>query len=414
MEPRREQPAEINEPDGALPLRDALALALVRNPKLASVSWESRITEARKLQAGVLPNPEVEMAAEEVAGNGSRRGTESAVYGIRLSQLVELGGKRSARVDLADSERRLAGWDRESQRLAVLTQTTLGFIDVLAAQEHLALAQELVRISEKTLTTVSSRVEAGKVAPLERAKAEVEAANNRVAQNKADSELRASRKRLVATWGSTLPRFATAAGDLQLITDIPTYERVQALLGQNPEVARWAQEMERRLAALALEQARRIPDLTIGVSAQRFKADDEQAYAFSLGMPLPIFDRNQGGVLEARYRLAQGEHDRKDAEVRAAAALAESYEALVTARAEAIGLRDTVVPAATRAFEAAQNGYQEGKFSYLDVLDAQRTLFEARGSLLEAQARYQRSVAIIESLIGTSLDTLNTQPTTKD
>ncbi len=397
------------EPEGELTLRDALSLALMHNPKLASTSWSVRIGEARTLRAGLLPNPEIEFEADEVAGSGGRRSFDAAGMSIRLSQLIELGGKRSARKRVAESEGRLAGWDYETARLAVLTDATLEFIDVLAAQERLQLTQEILRLSEKTLATVTERVNAGKVSPLEKTKAAVELANNKIELGKVRSELRSVRKRLASTWGSMDPRFSMAVGAMDSVSEIPIFESVQALLSQNPDVARWTQEMEQRLAALALERARRVPDLTVGVGVQRFEETNDHALTFGLGLPLPLFDRNQGGVLEAHYRQAQIRHERKSAEVRTAAALAESYEALIAARAEAIGLRNEIVPGATRAFDAAQEGYKQGKFGYLEVLDAQRTLFAARSRLLNALAQYHRSVAIVESLIGTKLDSLQNE-----
>jgi cobalt-zinc-cadmium efflux system outer membrane protein len=193
---------------------------------------------------------------------------------------------------------------------------------------------------------------------------------------------------------------------MDLVTDVPAYEDVRALLAQNPNVARWAEEMKQRLAALALERARRVPDLSVGIGVQRFEETGAHALTFGLSLPLPLFDRNQGGVLEARHRLAQAGHERKSAEVRTAAAIAESYETLTAARSEVIGLKDQVVPGAVKAFDAANEGYRQGKFGYLEVLDAQRTLFEARGRLLDGQARYHRSVAIVESLIGAKLESL--------
>ncbi len=425
----------IVEPGGELMLRDALSLALMHSPELAAVAWEARAAEARTLQAGLWPNPELEVEIEELrwsdgadasstrttlGSNGSfeiERETESgpgsgfsnAEYTIIMSQLIELDGKRGKRVRAARLEQDLAGWDYETERLAVLTDATLGFIDVLAAQGRLQLAQEIVCLSEKTLATVAQLVNVGKVSPLEKTKAAVELANNKIELDKAGSELRFARKRLASTWGSMAPRFSKAVGAMDRVSEIPVFETVQALLRQNPNVARWAQEMEQRLATLALERARRVPDLTVGLGVQRFEETNDYALTFGLSLPLPLFDRNQGGVLEAHYRLAQLRHERKSAEVRTSTALAESYETLVSARNEAIGLRDEVVPGAAKAFDAAQEGYQQGKFGYLEVLDAQRTLFEARSRFLNALAQYHRSVAIVESLIGTKLDSLQNQ-----
>lgn len=191
-------------PESKLTLRAALEAALLRNPALAAASWNRRIGEAQILQAGLLPNPELEIGVEDVAGTGGgNSGVEATETTIALGQLVELGGKRAARIRLATAEGQLAGWDYEAERLAVLTGTALAFVDVLAAQEQLRLTGDLLTLSEQTYKTVDERVKAGKVSPLEKAKAAVELANSKIELAKAKSELRSARTRPV-TPGSAM------------------------------------------------------------------------------------------------------------------------------------------------------------------------------------------------------------------
>lgn len=401
-----DDPAELREPTGTLRLSDALALALKHNPKLGEFSWSVRISEARALQAGVRPNPELEIDIEEFGGAGSRREFYGAETSIRLSQLIELGGDRGARARVAGWENHVARTDYEAERLAVLTETTLAFIDVLEAQERILLVESLHRISVETVNAVKERVDAGKVSPLEETKASIERANTRVDLTNAQSHLAVARRRLAATWGGAAPRFAAAAGTLERVDAIPTFESLEKLLDKNPAVARWAGEMERRLAELALERAQRVFDLTLSAGVTRFEESGDYALAMGVSLPLPLFDRNQGGVREARYRLAQTEHQTKAARLQTSAALSESYEAMASARAEALALETEVVPASGRAFEAARRGYRQGKFAYLEVLDAQRTFAQSEGRLIDALARYHRAAALVESLVGARLESL--------
>jgi cobalt-zinc-cadmium efflux system outer membrane protein len=389
-----------------LPLREALSLALLHNPQLAANSWNLRLGEARTWQAGLPPNPELEVEVEEFAGSGARQGFQGAETTIRLSQLVELGGKRGARSRLAGAKAKLAGWDYEAERLALLTETTLSFIDVLAAQEQLRLAKDSQRLAEETVMVVAERVRAGKVSPLEETRAGIERANSRIELARASEALKAARRRLAATWGSEIPRFTRATGTLDEVMEIPPLSAVESLLHQNPAVARWAGEMEQRLAARALERAKRVPNLTASLGVQQFAETDDHSLVLSLGFPLPLFDRNQGSLEEARLRLAQGHLEARNAEIRTGTALAESYSSLTAARTEVLALKTEVVPAAGEIFSGARDGYRQGKFGYLEVLDAQRTLFAANKRLLAALASYHQAVAIVESLIGTRLDTL--------
>ena len=127
------------------------------------------------------------------------------------------------------------------------------------------------------------------------------------------------------------------------------------------------------------------------------------ALIFGLSFPLPLFDRNQEAIREAQYNLARAFEERKSAEVVVRTALAATYQALSAAWATAIALKNDVLPGAQSAFDAVTEGYRIGKFDFLEVLDAQRTFFEVRGSYIDALAEYHRAVADVERLIGEPL-----------
>ena len=178
--PAAEEPVLLEEPTGVINLRQALSLALMHNPDLKAFSWDVRAGEARTLQAGLRPNPELEAEIEEFGGSGDLSGFDAIETAVQLSYLIELGGKRGKRKQVAALETDLAGWDYETARLDVLTQVTQSFVDVLAAQEAVALNEELVRLAEQVFNTVKAQVEAGKVSPVEGTRTQVELANSRI------------------------------------------------------------------------------------------------------------------------------------------------------------------------------------------------------------------------------------------
>ncbi len=396
-----ERPAP--NPSGVLTLRQALALALLGNPDLAAVSWDVRAAEARALQASLLPNPELEAEAEEVLGTEGRSGIQAAEVSLVLSQAIEMGGKRARRVRVAELEGELAGWDQEAQRLAVLTEVAKAFVEVLAAQERAALAGQLAKLAEQGEGTVAEKIEAGKESAVEGDKARVEVATSRIELARARRALAARRKALAALWGARAAAFERAEGGLDALAPVPPAEALVALVAESPEVARWATELRHREARLALERANAVADVTLSGGVQYFNEDEGGSFILGVGVPLPIFDRNQGGIGEARADLAKAREERRAADVRVHAELAEAYEGLAAAHAEATALESQVLPAAERAFAAAQEGYRQGKFGYLEVLDAQRTLFEGRQELIEALASYHKAVADVERRIGRSL-----------
>jgi len=398
------------EPTGVLTLRQALALALLRNPELASTAWEVRAGEARTLQAGLLPNPEVGVEVENFAGSGEFRGVDAAETTITLGQVIELGGKRLRRARVAALERDLAVWDYEATRLNVFTATTKAFVEVLSAQAQLALHEELVRLAEQVLRTVTARVQAGQVSPVEETRARVALSTNRIALERAGRVLVAAREHLTATWGSAAPAFERVEGALEPLVPIPSAERLAQRIRQNPDIARWVAEMAQRQATVALEEARRIPNVTANGGVRRLNETRDTALIMQLTLPIPLFDRNQGALLAARYQLARAGEERRTAEVRVLTELAATYAELSSAFAEATALQNDVLPGAQSAFEAFSEGYRQGKFGFLDVLDAQRTLFEARGRYIEALTAYHQAVADMERLIGEPLGAVTALP----
>jgi cobalt-zinc-cadmium efflux system outer membrane protein len=392
------QPAMAVEPDGPLTLRQALTLAMLFSPDLAGASWEVRRAEARAIQASLPPNPEIRF--EEF---GARSVAEPI---LGATQVFFLSDKLARQKQVALLDRDLAGWDWEGMRIRVYLDTTKAFVALVAAQERLTLAEEILGISQKLLHAIGERVRGGKASPVEEMKAKVELATLRADLEQARQAVQAARLRLAAAWGGTTPQFAKAEGRLEVTGEIPTAEQILGLVEQNPEVARWATEMQRRQAVVRLERRRAIPDVTIGVAAKHSAAEDNTGWIAGVSIPLPIFDRNQGTIRESRYDMARGREEQRATKARVLTEIAEAYQTMASAHARSSILGGDVVPEAQKAFDAALAGYHEGKFPYLDVLDAQRTVFDARGQHLEALAEYLSAVADIEGLIGQGLDTV--------
>jgi outer membrane protein, heavy metal efflux system len=403
------QPAAVTEPTGPLSLRQALALALMNNPELAGSSWEVRSAEARRLQANLPPNPELEVNVENFGGTGAVRGTGAAETTLQLGQLIELGDKRMKRNRVAALDRDLAGWDYEARRLDVYAQTTRSFVTLLAAQEKTALAGELMRISQQVKDTATERVNSGKAAPLEQNKAEVALGLSKLELEQAKQEVESQRQQLASLWGAAEAQFTIAEGHFQTVAAIPTRQQLSALLEKNPDIARWRTEMEQRQAALALARAKGIPDITIRGGGKYLAESADAAFVAGISVPLPLFDRNQGNIRESRFNLAKAHADRQAAEARAHASLADAYQLLAVSFTEIQILTGDVLPAAEKAFDAANEGYRHGKFAYLDVLDAQRTLFELKVQSIEARAAYHRAAADVERLVGQDLQSIQAQ-----
>ena len=387
---------------GMLTLEQAQALALERNHRLNARSHAVRAAEARILQARAIPNPELEVEVEEYDRGGEA--FDSAETAIVLGQRVELGGKRRWRIRVSEAEVELAGWDYERKRRDVLAETVQRFVGVLTAQRRLDLAESTVDLAEMISHAVAERVKAGKEPPLQLSKAAAELELARMELLESRSDLDVARKMLGALWGTEAPMFRGVEGDLDAVPEsVPAIEAFRSRLAANPDVARWGAELQHRRDILSSERAARVPDIEASIGFLRFEEDDTDALAFRIGMPLPLFDRNSGSIAAAKHEISRAEAERRAAETAAATALASAHAQLVSAHRRVVTLRMKVVPAMEAALDAARKGYEQGKFGFLDMLDAQRGLFDAEADLVTGLSAYHSTAADMERLTGTTI-----------
>ena len=391
------------EPSGPLDLRSALALARQFNPGLSSASREREAADAAVVQARAWPNPVFEAQVEDL-----RRDNRTTT--LQLSQPIELGGKRAARAAAAERARDQAASALLARRSELRASTITLFFDVLAAQERLRLAQDSAGLAEAATRAAVNRVAAGKVAPLEESRARVAEAGVRVELLQAEGALRSARRQLAALWGNANPRFTNADGAIGLLP-ASTADAVQVRLSDAPVLRQARLEVERRQALSALEQARRVPDITVSLGAKRVPADESMGsgsgrnqVVVGVSVPLPIFDTNRGNVAEALSREEKARDDLLAAELQLHADVAQATERLRSACATAETLQRDALPGAEAAYKAAARGFELGKFSFLEALDAQRTLFQVRNQYLLAAAEAHRSASELDRLLGTGAE----------
>ena len=391
---------ETNEPAGEIILDQALKLACEYNPDILSAQYEVQAATHRKTQTGVRPNPNLSFEAEDVLGKNEMKGFDGAEYTAQLEQTLEIGRKRSKRIKKAELDRQLSGFDLSARQLDVEAATVRRFIAVQGAQEQLALNREFMALAENFLKTVSARVQAGKVSPMEEEKAKILLSQQKNAMFQAERELDAARVQLSAMWGSAEPRFGLVGGDFFAIPVVRSISDLAGGLKDNPDVGRWAAELEQRKASVNTEKAARIPDVAIAGGIRRFNDTGDDAFVMGLSLPLPLFDRNQGNVRESSVLVLMAEKQRLSAEVSANTALVGAYQAFLSTSNKVSGLHTEIIPRAKSVYDSVKTGYLQGKFSYLEVLDAQRTFFEAKGECIDAMVSCHSAFTDIERISG--------------
>ncbi|MBT2373536.1 TolC family protein [Pseudomonas fluorescens] len=376
-----------------LTLDSALQTAFANNPDLAAAQWEIDIAQGGRQQAGLIPNPVASFDAEDTRRN-SRTTT------LKLSQTLELGGKRGARIDVASRAQDAAALTLEQRRNVLRADVIEGFYGALRAQERLDLAQRSLALAERGLVVANGRVTAGKSSPVEATRAQVQLSEIRLEFSRAEMGLTDAYRRLAAITGAANTDFQSVAAQAMAAPALPPPTQLLARLDQTAELRLAELQIQQREAALGLEKAERIPNLDVSIGSQYDASVRERVNVVGVSMPIPLFNRNQGNVLSASRRADQARDLRNAAELRLRTDTRQALDLWSTANSEVRSFNQVILPAAQSAVDSATRGFEMGKFNFLEVLDAQRTLIAARTQYLAALAQATDAWVRIERIYG--------------
>ena len=396
---------EPQEPRGELTLAQAIEIALRRNPELLASRYELTAAQARVLQAGARLNPELGLELENFAGSGALKGVDALETTLSLSQVIELGDKRGLRRSVAEADGDLIAIEQRTRQLDTLAEVTRRFIDVVAAQERARFAEENSRLAQQTLDAIAARAEAARAPVAEVSRARIGLTRAEIEARQAATDLRSARYALASTWGSGESGFTSAKADLFAFAPVQQFAVLIAQIERNPDITRFASQARLREAELRLAQAQARPNLAFSLGIRRLEEGGDTALVAGFSMPLPLADRNQGAIREARVRRVQTDAELQGALIRARATLYAVYQEMTAARERAESLRNDAVPQAQTALEQTQSGYERGRFSFLELLTAQQELLALRGAAIDAATDYHRLLAELERVTSEPLTT---------
>lgn len=377
-----------------LHLEEAFARALADAPALQAFDQARRAADASVQQADRSLNPTLSLAAENLGGWSSYQWINRAEATLSFSQTLEMGGDREARTQLARSGVKAVEADAAIGRQDLFFAIENAYIATQVAAANLAVATERLAVAKEIVRTVERRVQAARDPLMAASRSQALLADAEIAAESAQLAYEAARQQLASYWGGDT-KFEV---DLQAFTTVvkPVQPRVEA----SPDLERARAAQEQVSAAIAVERARARPDPTVSAGVRYFSEFDEAAVVFGVSIPLTWADNNSGAIQRAeadraKLRLA-GEALRRNVEREVASTLAQVEIAI----AEINAMDARLLPAAEQALAHARDGYAAGAFSYLDVLDAQRVLVEARLQRNSALGSYHRARAALARLSG--------------
>lgn len=408
--PAAHAPGHLAHTGAHFTLAEALQRAEQHHPLFQSWRERLRAAEGRAAQAAARPAPELGVDVENAFGSGARSGLSGAETTISFSQLIERGGLRDRRVEAAEAERSLQVNEGDVARLDLRAEVARRFVHVLSDQAQLGITQQATTHARSTLAEVERRVAAARSPLAERSRAQVSLERAHLEEEHAEHELLSSRRHLAAAIGSMDADFGEAEGDLLQLPEVEPFEPLLARLQQTPDLLRFASETRLRESELRLSQARAAPGLNLGAGLRRLEEGNDVALVFSASMPLFGASRQRGHQLESQARLAQVGPDREQALLRAQAQLYEIWQELNHARVEFEAQRDRVVPAMEEALKQTQYAYERGRYSLLELREAQAEWATQRRRLIQSAAEYHGHLVEIQRLTGATAPNSGTSP----
>jgi len=393
------RPIPDNNDPPALTLDQVLERVIAHNAQLAAHRQDIGIAQAEQQQAGLWPNPEFSVEVEGFGGSGPWAGFDGAETTLAVSQPIETAGKRTKRQRVTGARLQQAEFVYAGQRQRLRAQAARAFHAVLAAQEELTLAEQNLELAQRLEQTVTQRVAAGKDSPIKQTQTLIMVSEQRMVLEEAKVNLSTARRHLAAHWGSTEPRFASVNGDFTRIETPPTAAQVVTQWEAHPSTGQWQAAVSEAKASLDLAKAEPVPDVTVMGGYKRMEDVGQNTAVLGLALPLPLFNRSQGTRERATLALGRTRRLQQQAQVTLITGLKTRHQRLTVAATQARELLDTILPHAEQAYAASITAYEQGKFDYLEILEAQRTLFETKSHTLSALANYHEARADLDELI---------------
>ncbi|OYU90898.1 MAG: divalent cation transporter [Bradyrhizobiaceae bacterium PARB1] len=378
----------------------ALQRALAASPRLTAAERDVGIARGQRIQAGALINPDVSYEQDDSFGSGAYRGTRSAQSTLQVSQMFELWGKRDARISAGQAGLDAAGIGRQAVRLEVLSETAIAFVSVLGLQRRIHILEEQVEAINKLTPLLQRRVEAGASSIAETGRAEVASALVKADLERTKANLATARRELAILMGDTAPKFSSVSGRLDAVGRPPSFQSVVAAIEANPQLVRWKAIYAQRNAELLLARLKPYPDVTVAAGWRKYNDTGDSAVRLSLSVPIPVFDQNQGNILSAQESLAKTAAERQGNRNTLVVIAGRAYDSLTGSLRELAILRESAIPKSKEAADAIFEGYGQGRYSLLEVLDSQASVAQARLREQEAQQNFHVAVATIEGLVG--------------
>lgn len=392
--------ADATDQRETLTLARAIELARSRSPSVVAFGAETEAATQSHEAEALPPHLILESEFENFAGTGQTTGGQALESTVRITRVFELGNKAALRRGVGTAEIDRLAADQRTRRFDLTAEVARRFVHVLSDQTMLTTAQRATDLARQARDAAQQRVTIGASSPAAVGRAEIALARAEIEQEHAEHELATSRVKLAVLWGEQVPSFAEAQGDLFDLSAKESFDAYRARLESSPDLARFTSQLQTEDARVRLAQAQRIPDVSISAGVRRLETFDDQALVAGFSIPLGTRRRADYQERAARANRTVIESEREARRLELHATLFDLYQELLHARTEAQSLREKVRPQAEAMLKTTADGYQAGRFSLLELADAQIQLIELERESIRAAAQFHTLMIDIKRLTG--------------
>lgn len=386
-------------PKTTLTLDQAIQRVLKHNPELTPFSWDIKAKQGTIEQESRKPNPELELEIENIAGTNEAKGLKGAEYTLLASQEITLAGKRRKRTATAQLDKTLSQKELEVKKADLVWETRKQFLEIQYLQQKMSFRKMMKGMAIQFRDKVKIRIRAGRTSPAELARAEVALVRSQMELDKLNAELALARQKLAALWGGEMVDFDRVAGKLELADSPIPLDHLSKGIKHNRDLSLLAADIQHHASLLILERANRRPDLTVTGGIRHMSDAKSSAFLVAVSLPVPLFDKNRGNIKTAAYLVEKAKANKKAAFTSLVNQLKQLHGHLAITHQNAKTLKTTVIPKSLEAYQVMLAGYSEGKFTYLDVLDAYVSGVGSMEEYLHTLYEYRQIEADIQRII---------------
>lgn len=379
-------------------------IVLDHNPNIQIALSSIMSSEGNLIQESLRPNPKALIELENFGGDGSLSGFDGAEITFGIEQEIEILGKRSYRRDVARYGLAVAQQKAIMSIMAVLASAHQSYVGFIIAQERLNLAQKRLELSNETHEVVKSRVSAAATSEIQHTKVDIEQKIAFIQKSKAKEKLASARAQLEKILSTTSDKITSDNNILSTSLYLPTKKELIDAIDHLPQTEVMRLKELQAKSSVELAKAHRIPNPTVGFGARRLRETNSNAFIATFSIPIPVFDSNQGNLAQAQAEYSKASSELREAYLSLKETAESIYEQLVSSSSEVISYRESIIPSAQKAYSQAAEGYNSGRFSFLELLDAQRTLYEIQEANLESLLKYHQTKAQADFLLSVNID----------